>query len=449
VIALLACAVEPPAVVDSAPADTAPTCAWTGPAATEPEAAPVLQLPAPPRNVVLISIDTLRTDHLGRGDTPTLDSLLDAGVRATNHRSCSNWTLHSMGCALSGAYGLETGFLPPLAPLGDGDVSLPAYEAEAPLLAERLAELGFSTALASGNPFLSGHYGFERGFNVLESGRYTADEVTAFALEGLDALDDHKPFFLHAHYLDPHDPYAPPDAYLAELEDLEPLGEYQFDSYVGVKQLEDDWDTLDDDEQTLALNHLDVRYRGELRFVDDQIALLLAGLEERGGVDDTLFVFLSDHGEQFFDHGGWGHGEGLYAEETLALFGASGADLAAATWDGPTTHADLVPTVMAALGVDVQTSGAVLGTAGVRARFATKSAPNATVQVLDRDGWRLIYDWSAGTLELYERSSDPTEQVDRASDEAERLAELWDALRPAVERLECLEPTLTAVEPSL
>jgi len=153
---------------------------------------------ARPRNLVWISVDTLRRDHVGGysdvvRSTPQLDAFLREGVALRNHRSCAPWTYPSMACAMSGAYGFETGFIPgPQDPFPD----------EIELLAERLSSAGYATRLVGAQPFLEPAINLVQGFDEVQVDPYAPAGALAGAIE--HALDDLRvggdPWFLHVHY---------------------------------------------------------------------------------------------------------------------------------------------------------------------------------------------------------------------------------------------------------
>ena len=111
-------------------------------------------------------------------------------------------------------------------------------------------------------------------------------------------------------------------------------------------------------------------------------------------------------------------------------------------WTAPTTHADLVPTILQALALPVpeEVSGAVVGTEPeVCARFAHAIDEETGTQSVDYENWRLVYHWS-GDLHLYDRELDPLEQTDRYERGSEVLQLLWSFLSPKVDALDALHP---------
>ena len=419
------------------PADTdepSPALAWSGPR---------------PTNVVLVSIDTFRIDHLARyggaDDMPTLSALLDASLVLDQHRSCSDWTFSSLICLLSGRTGLDWGF----DPLGaDPDNPEPLRE-DITLLADHLGERGYTTGLLATNPFMAAHFGLGRGHDRLD--RHTDAIAETVVDEGLELLawlnQQGSPWYLQLHFMDPHLSYDPPEAYLDELAGLEELDRDLTQPGV-IDELLETWDTLDAEQQALILAHLSVRYRGELRYLDDQLAELLDALESRGQLDEVLLVVATDHGEQLFDRGQLGHGFTLHPEEARSVLAFHHPALQAGAWDEPTTHVDFVPTLFDTLRLEPlgETAGSVVGTAEPdRPLLAWRMGGDETLQDVQVGELRLQFQWD-GERRLYDLGPDPTEQVDLYDADDPRVAELWAPLEEAVQQLSAAYPAWVVTE---
>ncbi|UCH95031.1 MAG: sulfatase [Candidatus Aminicenantes bacterium] len=256
-------------------------------------------------NIILISIDTLRQDHVSsygypKPTTPTLDKLAAGGVLFQNCVSRSSWTLPAHMSVM-------TGLPSSMHKVEERRMQLPK---ERVTLAEILEKNNYLNGGFVTIPLLSKHYGFARGFDdyeVMTDKR--AGEVTKQALAWLsDAALKNRPFFLFLHYFDVHWPYGPPIEYLRmfglEKEDKK-YGEWEFlkkfsypnhDMAPGIKQ------------KIIAL------YDSEIRYTDAQIKKLIDFLKNQKKLDNTIIVIFSDHGEEFKEHGGFGHGHSLYSE---------------------------------------------------------------------------------------------------------------------------------------
>ena len=240
-------------------------------------------------NILLITVDTLRADHLqpygyDRPTSPKLAQLAQSAMVFEDAQSSAPWTLPSLASLMTGlpsaAHGCRS-FYSSLAP---------SYGT----LAEQLLAGGYDTAAVVSHVFLGRPYGLHQGFVhfddelVLEMTR--SDEVissVAVSDKGLAFLDakaaagEQEPWFLWLHYFDPHSVYqAHPDQ----------VGTF------GSKRPVD-------------------LYDGEIAFTDQHIGRVLSGLEGLGFDDDTVVVFTADHGEEFRDHGGVDHGHTLYQEQ--------------------------------------------------------------------------------------------------------------------------------------
>lgn len=256
-----------------------------------------------PPNILLVSIDTMRRDHVSaygyrRPTTPAIDRLAAEGALFENAWSTSSWTLPAHMSTFTGALPSthqveeETDRLPP------GILTL----------AEHLRSNGFATAGFASHVFLGVPYGFARGFDVYDVHvDQRADAVTRRAARWL-ARRPHRPFFLFVHYFDPHWSYDPP----AEIA-------RRFDpGYAGPAYGELEYLLGFSDPHTPLPPEIETRifglYDGEIRFADDQLGVLLDALRRDGVLDHTIVAVVSDHGEEFKDHGSFGHGGSLYAE---------------------------------------------------------------------------------------------------------------------------------------
>ncbi|MCA9489225.1 MAG: sulfatase-like hydrolase/transferase [Myxococcales bacterium] len=408
-----------------------------------------------PRNVLMISIDTLRRDHVDRYATdgvtrmPFLSSLLQTGVALDDHQQCGDWTFHSMTCTLLGRQTEEIGWV--ARPTGADPTPLP----DQPMLAFRLDQAGYQSLLASTTGWLQDSWNNTRGYQPdLAHGVVQATEVMDVALEGLSAALDTaptKPWFLHAHLVEPHAAYDPPETYREELHALPPIP-WDLDDHVEQYAAADSWPDLTPEMQDLLDRHLQARYDGECRWLDDQLAVIWQRLESGGLLDDTLVVLYTDHGEAFWEHGVQSHAHFLQAEENDAILWFWSRTMEARAWSGPTTAIDLVPTVLDALGLPVPDDGTLPGSvvglaAPDRARFSSTACREGGLAAVTVEGDKLQFRFD-GTLQLYDRDLDRQELVDRYDPEDPRVSELWELLRPRVELLSAAAPDLPVTWPA-
>lgn len=421
-------------------AGSAPVAAPAVPSARPP--ADALVLPRPPRNVLMVSVDTLRRDHVSRygggSTTPFLDSLLASGLALDDHRSCSNWTLPAVLCALSGRDPVTMGWFPE----GTLGVSGP-LPAGTRLVAGMLAEAGFATALVSANPLFGPKSGFGADYGQAQTGMFDADVVVSRGQELLATLRaSGKPWFLHLHLIDPHSPYRPKEGWA-------PPPVAGVNPALPMQGIENQWPKMDPATRAATLASVKGLYAAEVRYTDDALRRLFAELDARGDLDDTLVVLWSDHGEQFQDHGAWQHGVDLHDEETAALGGFWMKGMTPVAWTGPTTHADLVPTLLDALGLPapVPMTGVVVGWRAADApRFAEVLKGQYTLQSVDSAGWRLTYGWD-GSMRLWHHAEDPAGTRDLYTPDHPEAKRLWALLEPQVARLAALETRVKPVPP--
>lgn len=379
-----------------------------------------------PHNLVILSIDTLARGRTGPDQTPTLESLAQSGVRLTNHASCSNWTLQSVLCAQTGLNPLSLPYL--------AEITLDPEPRALPDTLPSLLPEHFSV-FASANTYFSSEWGTDAGYarSVLAQDA----PLTSLHAQAIDLLESGRgagPWVYHLHAFEPHVPYDPPAAYLTGIDDLPPIS-YDLTSERDHYDALTRWVSLTETERANVLAHMELRYDAELRWLDDQIAEVLSDLRGRGLLADTLVVVWSDHGEGFFEHFNQGHGYALYGEETDAVVVLWSETILPATIDAPTTHADLVPTVLDALGHPIPPGldgrPARLVPAD-RPRTAFSSAKSGVVQSAQVAGGRLHYWWN-GTHRYYDHTSDPAEQTDVYDPTAPGVRAAWAVLGPEVD----------------
>jgi arylsulfatase A-like enzyme len=364
--------------------------------------------PAPaPERILLVTIDTLRADHVGcygaeRAATPTLDTLAAAGVRFAAAVSPAPLTLPAHASLLTA-----------LDPPGhgvrhNGIFRLPDA---IPTLAERLREAGFATGAVVGSQVLDRRYGLARGFDFYDdrlaervaggSGwpERRADRVVDAALALLDHLGPR--FFLWVHLYDPHAAYDPPAGFASAFASRP--------------------------------------YDGEIAFADSQLGRLLGALRARGEEDGLLVVVTSDHGESFGEHGDETHTYLVYetTQHIPLLFAGPGIP-AGRTIAEPVGLVDVAPTLISlarakpfptAAGRDL--SGLLSGEGGAPANaYFETLAPQLDF------GWSPLLGLREGSFkyiraprpELYDLATDPGEERNLATRRPELVASLEAAL---------------------
>ncbi len=337
-------------------------------------------------NVLVVLVDTLRADRLGayghsRDTSPVLDALAADGTLFEECFAPAPWTIASTATLLTGLEPFVHGFVrPELAPLS----------AHAITLAEVLRGRGFRTAAFSGNLLVGKLTGFDQGFDTFETVVWSeARGLNERATKWLDDNARGGRFFLYMHYFDPHDPYADPEgiwksyAGLAAGEDpgVEACPNGDIEAVFQVLR-----EGKDPGLSPADLRRLADRYDGEIRFADGEIGKLLAHIRSLGVEDETLVVFVSDHGEQFLEHGGLKHGSSLHREELHVplVFRVPGARDPGERRADRVGLVDVFPTVLSALGIELP--GAVDG----RDLFRAEPDPDRIVFSETSHGWATI-----------------------------------------------------------
>jgi arylsulfatase A-like enzyme len=404
-----------------------------------------------PKNLIFISIDTLRKDHLGWYSdtvkiTPFLDAIAATGVTLDNNVQCSNWTFASTSCTLLGRTHIDNGFMPRLVgpqPFPDGTRFLSGY----------LDDAGYYSQLVSGNSWLGNKHANAQGFTKFSTpggGRTT--KVYEKSMELFDASEQggliDKHWFIHMHLLEPHAAYNPPETFLTDLDDLEPV-EWDLSNMDDMYDVTSQWPILTESEQALLEQHLRVRYQGEIAYMDDQLVDVWKGLIENGLLYDTLVVFWSDHGEAFWEHDKQTHAYSLFGVENDAMVYFWSRNIVPERWTGPTQSIDIVPTVLGLFDLPVpdEVTGIPLGEAPEdRVRYTMASARMGQLTSVIDDGWKLTMRWQGG-MTLSHPGEDPNEAEDFYHPDDPKTLELWDLLRPRVEAAEPLVPETNIIWP--
>ncbi|MFN0242231.1 MAG: sulfatase [Planctomycetota bacterium] len=278
---------------------------------------------APRPDILLISIDSLRSDHLGcygyaKPTSPRIDRLAAEGVRCETAITTTSWTLPAHAAMFTGLFDSAHGVV------DNGLALAPGHRT----LAELLKEDGYRTAGFFGGPYLHPVFGLGQGFDHYEScmsAMPSDDAVLSMSQQDVNAshrdvtgprtldaftrwLDgtSEEPLFAFVHLWDVHYDYIPPPEY-AQLFDPDYTGSLDASNLKHNQAIEPKMAPRD-------LQHLIALYDGEIRFTDDVIAKMLAALEKKGRLSNTLVVITADHGQEFFEHGGKGHQTTLHEE---------------------------------------------------------------------------------------------------------------------------------------
>lgn len=340
-------------------------------------------------NVILISIDTLRADHLScygysKPTTPNIDRLSAEGTIFRYNYSTGVWTPPGHASMLTGLYVSEHGVY---------DTRRLANDV--PTIAEVLKRQGYQTAGFVNNSQVGELVGLDRGhdkFVEVWKGIET-DSLAERVVRGLirrtrkiifhqdrgaertnrefmdwlsNGMQTEKPFYAFLHYIEPHNPLNPPNPYRDKyLKDVEPgdidRGKIKKAAHNPLICFVED----------LGLNSREIAYLvalydGEIEYTDSKIGEIVSFLKDRGLYDDTMIIVTADHGEHFGEHGLWSHVASLYKEVLhipLIIKFPKGCKCAGEVSEY-TQLVDIFPTVMDAAGIsgkdEIKTSGVSL-----------------------------------------------------------------------------------------
>jgi arylsulfatase A-like enzyme len=270
-----------------------------------------------PPNIILYVVDTLRADALGcygnpSVQTPTMDRLAREGIRFARAYADASWTRASMGTLFTGEYPNTHGAVGRADALRRGITTLPM----------QLRARGYRTAAIIANPNIGSTFGFAEGFTDFvelynshpEHTLVMPAELLATADRVVDAasawLQAHPagPFFLLVFSVDPHAPYTPPAPY-DNMYDPTYRGKVD-GSLQSLFELAVREKVPDESD----IRHLRALYHGEVTFNDMQLGRLLGELDRARLSENTVVIVTSDHGEEFYEHGGRDHGHTLFEE---------------------------------------------------------------------------------------------------------------------------------------
>ncbi len=370
-------------------------------------------------NVIVLSVDTLRADHVGcygyeRETTPNMDRLAEEGTLFEVVVSASPWTLPSHVSMMTSLYPASHQCLL---------VGGAKLRKRITTLAETLKNEGYTTHAITTILYLTSIYGFDQGFDALQAlgSKTLAERVTDEAIRWLDGHGE-APFHLFLHYYDPHTDYVPPDPYGTLFDP-----DYEGPIDGRTENLLEHQDRLTEAD----LHHLVALYDGEIAYVDHELGRLFEALKRLDLWENTVLVVVSDHGEEFQEHGYFGHGFTLYDEQLLVplIVKWAGSKSEGLRVKQPAQLVDLVPTIMDVLGVrdgkrsDVPEGISLLPTlreAGqkeipYRNAFSQTQLGAEELYSNRAEGTKLIYDATSDLWELYNLARDPGETENLAA----------------------------------
>jgi len=407
------------------------------------------------KNVLLITIDSLRADHVSclgyyRKTTPFIDNLAKTGFLFTEAIANGSQTPTSVPALLTSSYPSMYGY------------SLHLSKSKTPI-AEVLRASGYHTAAFHSNPYLSKYYGYDRGFDTFQDfiffkqdNRDMMERIKSLLIKRanppffirrayglLSQVLNLKPlkapwlraelinqravswlrkhtdnFFLWMHYMDVHWPYQPPSEYLHQLK-IEVIGKSQIIK-LGKRMNRHHLDDVEPVSDRELKEMIDL-YDGEIRYTDNAVSSLLMELEKLGIYDDTLIIITSDHGDEFNEHSQLGHLAKLYDElirvPLVIKWPGSDGDV---TIDQQVQLLDIAPTILEFSGIDKPAN--FLGTS-LLSLMKGKTTSVGVVSETVHKYWELLKDGKGKRLTSY---SYRTEEWKYISDEENQRGELYN-----------------------
>jgi len=411
------------------------------------------------KNIALITIDSLRADHIGiygydRATTPIIDKLADTELVFQNAFSHACATRPSFPSILTSTQGLLYGGFDHLS-----DEQVP--------LSVPLSEAGYQTAGFHSNPYLSAEFGYDRGFDVFadsetdpslaaKARRYVVNNVDGYLhnllswihtkteehtgidvgsyYENAKSLTDRavswvksadEPWFLWIHYMDPHHPYVPPENHMIFGNDLSQKR--------GVRlrqRVLDDPNALSEGEWQDLID----LYDAEIRYVDKEVGRLIDNL------GDAIWALTADHGEEFYDHGDFGHKNRFYDEHVHVPLVLGGTDHSGKS-DELVGLEDIPRTLLDEVGVEAPESYRGYNAfSGDRERVLGGWAPDVgrnldEVRLMSRTADEKYIRYAAeGIEERYDLSEDPGEQENLKCEVADEHVRAVDSFLEEVRR---------------
>jgi arylsulfatase A-like enzyme len=386
-------------------------------------------------NVILISLDTVRADHLSvhgyhRDTTPTLTRLAEEGIVFERAFTPTPWTVPAHMSVFTSLY-----------PSVHSVSHLSRQSDMSPTLAEMLQQAGYLTA-AFVAPVLSPDYGFSEGFEHYFRTRRArpADLMVDRALEWLAKDPAHptlpdQPFFLFLHLFDAHHPYEPPwpfdtafiSAYRPNILQLSASHPYSQDKNLAPDELS----------EIVGL------YDGEIAYADNAVDRFLGHLDDLGLYDSSLIVVFGDHGEGFLEHGLMNHGNSVYEEliRVPLLLRLPGGRRAGTRVGDVVQLTDITPTVLEEVGrepLPVMQGSSLLRLLDSKDSGRAAHASEAYAACLRTRSWKLIENPPSRfrtipraldvEYELYDLEEDPEEQNNLAFEMPEKIDSMVQAL---------------------
>lgn len=433
-------------------------------------------------NVLLITIDSLRADHLdsqgGQQIAPNITPTEDEGAYFSQAIANGPNTPSSFPSILTGTLPLMYG-------------GYHYLDDDRPFLAKKFEAEGYTTVGYHSNPHLGENRNYDAGFSTFndsaegfaviarfkdsieqrldpdstvysllrrmwhyftlttDSSAYAkAPTITENALNWFDETwDSESPFFMWLHYMDVHYPFAPPSQFFEEL-GYDSLSKSRIAELNGKMQEEPDKLTDEDVNDLLKL------YDGEIRFTDHYIGELLNNLEQWGILDETIVIITADHGEAFGEHERFGHHPYLYDELLRVPLIVYAPGYESCSIDQQVSLLDISPSLYDMLGMD--TPEAVQGRSfepllrgeEIDEEIAIATGMDGQTLACRNSNWKCFWKVRENDVELYDLSSDPNELDDVSADNPTIVEELQGVMEDYLDEAEQMDIEFPEIEES-
>jgi len=402
------------------------------------------------KNVILLTIDTLRKDVLGcygsqEEVTPFLDSIAEKSIRFTRAQAVAPYTQASFPGILTSSYHFD---------YAEEERRLERLSPKRTLISQALKKAGIVTAAFHSNPYLSDYFGWDRGWDQFYDSMdedvspmspfIKGDIINQMVDRWLSSFirgSEHPPFFLWTHYMDVHEPYIPQKEYIDLIDpsiDLSDEDMFRLSEDVVLKR---------DVSDKKIVNLLRKLYLAVARQTDDHARMFFDVLKKHNVLDESVVIITTDHGEEFDDHGGLSHNGKMYAElidTPLLIYNTDTGE--ARKCDTLVSGLDISPTIAHLFGLQpVQNFqgrsllplesypqkgcyGEAVGKLAHRIKNTDRPA-----YFYREDNLKIIYRAEEDRWQMYDLSTDPKEQTNIV-DTSPLAEEMKDKLQPRIDR---------------
>jgi arylsulfatase A-like enzyme len=400
-------------------------------------------------NVIMVLLDTLRADHVGvygyrRNTSPHINKFAEKSTVFLDHYSHSSRTGPSVATLFTGLYPQSHGVINPLSHW-DAKGTLSASQTT---LAEILKSRGYITAGFSSNPNIVSRFGFDQGFDIYKTffGKVPMNVstplITDEAIKFLTNQKGNKPFFLYLHYMDTHSPYYTHDTLDNDFTDSKYSGPLTGDHWQLDKILRGEYIPTEKD-----IQHLIDLYDQELFYFDQHFQKLIEHLELQEFLKNSIILFVSDHGEEFFDHGQVLHGYTIYEEQLRVPLIIYVPERPHKVVKGITRHVDVLQTILELLHIKEkkifqgrslipQMNGKEVKEVPVFAQAQLRAVKTVQAQSILFGNWKLIdHTIPERYAELYNIQQDPKELKNCVMNKIDRTRKMQNELAVFIKSL--------------